>query len=174
MAEQIAIEVKRQTGNDLQAIRNSLNGLHHCSGSGSTSEPLGRDVQNLNEYIRSGGYFKFDTADTNLLNRARDYGRTVYAMILLGTKFRPEFEVNPGLVQKDESKRDALKRLSREQMSFVDELPERPLEESHLESLSPAECRHLQDQFHRLARRVLILNSFMDLYILNENYYLDH
>jgi hypothetical protein len=158
---------------ELNLVRRLLPKLYTAGGWSQPEDPLGLDVRTRNEYIRSGDFFRLDSADTDLLWRSRDYTRTIYALILLGSKLRPDFSINPSLVRQEEERREALNRLRREQRAFVAELPELRPAATDIARLSKNEAGALLEQFHRLSRRLLILDSLMELYILNEKFFLD-
>jgi|GEM_PF-5184815 len=174
LADQIAIELRRQLRRELDRVRELLPRLYKIGGWSQPEDPLGLDIRTRNEYIRSGEFFRLDSAETDILRRSRDYARTIYSLILLGSKLRPDFAINPGLMRREEDRREALNRLRREQRAFVAELPERRPADVEIETLDKNRAGALLEQFHRLARRLLILDSLMELYILNERFFLDN
>ncbi|MBN2433493.1 MAG: hypothetical protein JXQ27_18620 [Acidobacteria bacterium] len=173
LADQMAIELRRQLRRELERVRKLLPKLYKAGGWSPPEDPLGLDIRTRNEYIRSGDFFRQDSAETDILRRSRDYARTIYSLILLGSKLRPDFAINPGLMRREEDGREALNRLRREQRAFVAELPERRPSDAEIESLVKNQAGALLEQFHRLSRRLLILDSLMELYILNESFFLD-
>lgn len=176
---QAAIATRKSLRHELHILTNDFPPLYKLPpGDRRLRGKRGAEIKQLNEYIGNGGLNHLEI-DEKILERHRDFARTTYSIIILGSHLDDEsVSLAPGFIREGETETDARKRLLQEQEAFGRELPDETIatclvqqEQSDPAIMTNFPTRKaLQEGAHRLYRRLLSLERSMTKYCANKQH----